>query len=404
AFPEIDEAKIGIAGISLGGIVSASAAEREPRLYKAALILSGGDLRTIIASAPETELLRRGMAQMAPDEQAALWAMIDEVDPLRLADRLRERAAAGRVLMINAAEDEVIPRECTEKLARAVGMEDRVHWLDKLGHYTTMAALPQVLEETIAFFAADLPDDVHPPEGIAAKTPAARIARLVQQVTRFFLTAPKENRCHMLQLSVEGTVEPTRPGDAAQSFRGTLTMIRGHGERFRLEGDVPELGKIGLGQSDHPWLLARNGTVFEGRETPGKSPLVYVDERLVLQAKMILGAAAGATMTPQLLNRYAEYKDGVDPRGRPVVVAQAVDNPQIVFRITFSADGSRPAEIEFHVGNVHGTITVGVFQLDAPAVDPLFQPPEGKRHPVNSDDLYRMIAAVVHFAVEQTLP
>ncbi len=45
--------------------------------------------------------------------------------------------------MLNAAEDEVIPRQCTVKLAEALGIADRVVWFDGLGHYTAMAELPR---------------------------------------------------------------------------------------------------------------------------------------------------------------------------------------------------------------------------------------------------------------------
>ena len=62
--------------------------------------------------------------------------------------------------MINAAEDEVIPRACTEKLAAAMEMGDRVVWIQGLGHYTSMAELPRVLKATAEFFAQDLPPGV----------------------------------------------------------------------------------------------------------------------------------------------------------------------------------------------------------------------------------------------------
>ena len=65
----------------------------------------------------------------------------------------------GRVLMINAGEDEVIPRACTEKLASALGIQDHVVWLDGLGHYTALAALPKALKTAVDFFAQDLPAD-----------------------------------------------------------------------------------------------------------------------------------------------------------------------------------------------------------------------------------------------------
>ncbi len=46
--PEIDPNRIGATGISLGGIVAATAAGGEPRIYRAAFVLAGGDLLQII--------------------------------------------------------------------------------------------------------------------------------------------------------------------------------------------------------------------------------------------------------------------------------------------------------------------------------------------------------------------
>ena len=52
--PEVNPKRIGIVGISLGGIIAASAAGAEPRIHRAGLILAGGDLLPIIHHARET--------------------------------------------------------------------------------------------------------------------------------------------------------------------------------------------------------------------------------------------------------------------------------------------------------------------------------------------------------------
>ena len=96
--------------------------------------------------------------KLPPPERAEVEAKIAAADPLHFAPALRDRAMQGRVLMINAGEDEVIPRECTVKLAEALGIADRVTWFDGLGHYTAMAELPRALRMTAEFFAQDLPE------------------------------------------------------------------------------------------------------------------------------------------------------------------------------------------------------------------------------------------------------
>jgi dienelactone hydrolase len=130
---EINPERIGITGISLGGITGATAAGAEPRIYRAALMLAGGDLLPIIRHAGETRKLTEMIDSLSPQDKTAVETKIGEVDPLRFAPALRDRAQAGRVMMINAGDDEVIPRQYTEKLAKAIGIEDKVVWFDGLG-------------------------------------------------------------------------------------------------------------------------------------------------------------------------------------------------------------------------------------------------------------------------------
>ena len=154
---EVNPSAVGAIGISLGAIVAATAAAQEPRIARTALILAGGDLAAIIDHARETRELSQFIRNLPARDQAEIQQALLRVDPLCSADRLRARAQQGRVLMINAADDEVIPRACTRKLAEALGMADRVRWLPGLGHYTAIAALPDVLHAAVDFFAADLP-------------------------------------------------------------------------------------------------------------------------------------------------------------------------------------------------------------------------------------------------------
>jgi predicted peptidase len=107
---EIDPERIGITGISLGGIVAASAAGNEPRIHRAALLMAGGDLMTIIHHARETAPLSKMIKAMPASDRTLLEKKISAVDPLHFASQLRERAQRGQVLMLNAGDDEVIPK------------------------------------------------------------------------------------------------------------------------------------------------------------------------------------------------------------------------------------------------------------------------------------------------------
>jgi dienelactone hydrolase len=142
---EIDPDHIGIMGVSLGGITAALAAEADPKIRNACLLLAGGDLPKIAAESKEFE--RERAAFLAAGKKAEGFEnVIAVVDPLTHASLLKDR----RVLMLNAKDDEVIPRECTERLWEAAGKPDIV-WFSG-GHYSVMRHLPSALYRVNRFF------------------------------------------------------------------------------------------------------------------------------------------------------------------------------------------------------------------------------------------------------------
>ena len=95
---------------------------RRAAALRAGLILAGGDLLTDHPPRPRNPAAERDDRTAAAGRNGPRWKQkIAAVDPLRSSPRLRDRALAGKVLMINAAEDEVIPAPCTEKLANGPG-------------------------------------------------------------------------------------------------------------------------------------------------------------------------------------------------------------------------------------------------------------------------------------------
>ena len=153
ARPDVDAARIGITGISMGGIMTALAAGVDGEFARAVPILSGGDVATIVFHANETRKLRAAMQAKGMDRNAAAEALIS-VDPLTFAVRI----GADRCLMINAANDEVIPKVTTEKLRDAAG-GPQVLWLNA-GHYTSLTFFPLMQKTVIEF----LRDGTRPPE------------------------------------------------------------------------------------------------------------------------------------------------------------------------------------------------------------------------------------------------
>ncbi len=125
--PEVDGDKLGIAGVSLGAIITHLAMGRDERLKAGVALVGGGDLKEISQLGPLAKLFLRVKGNVTPN--ALGDAELREADPLTDADKNRPR----RVLMIQAARDEIIPRRASTELWEALGRPP-IQWLD-IGHY-----------------------------------------------------------------------------------------------------------------------------------------------------------------------------------------------------------------------------------------------------------------------------
>lgn len=142
---EIDDNRLGIFGISLGGITGALAATAEPRLQNVCLLLAGGDLVTVAKESPELEKIRRKWVATGGSQDEFLDAL-KEIDPVKYGENVRGR----RILMLNATKDEVVPRACTDKLWNAFGKPELV-WYDGT-HYSVIRHLLDALNRSAVFF------------------------------------------------------------------------------------------------------------------------------------------------------------------------------------------------------------------------------------------------------------
>ena len=392
--PEIDADRIGITGISLGGIIAATAAGAEPRLHRAGLILSGGDLLTIIYHARETRPLAAMLQKLPEADRKEIEAKIAARDPLRFADGLRDTAREGRVLMLNAAEDEVIPRVCTEKLAQAIGISDRVVWFEGVGHYTAMANLPRALRMTADFFAQDLPPGAQPPAAppAAKRTPLAQFTTLLEQAMAILSTEPAEGRCHVaaLELSLAGR----------HLIEARLRFVRGPKGKFLLQGKLPEVGEVAMGQGRFPWLLAGGKTVLAGTKNPSDDhdPLRFVDPQNLTKLRVAGGLVGVVVMAPDTLRQWIAIEEdkaatgGRDSDGAAVQLPPQRMPPQQAggiritakdgkkmpgeIRLKFEDDGRTPAEAVFDIAGVRGTLRFRGWQTNGVSNDAMFEPPE----------------------------
>jgi len=145
--PEVDAEQLGVCGISLGGITASLALGAEPRLSRGCLILAGADATKIPWDHPQVVKVRdKILASGYTKEQ--LLEMVKPIDPVTHGANVRGR----KILMLNAKEDEVIPRAHTESLWEAFGKPEIV-WYPG-GHYSVAWSLPNALARTVKFFSA----------------------------------------------------------------------------------------------------------------------------------------------------------------------------------------------------------------------------------------------------------
>ncbi|MEW6745039.1 MAG: acyl-CoA thioester hydrolase/BAAT C-terminal domain-containing protein [Planctomycetota bacterium] len=127
--------RLGLFGVSRGGIVGALLAATDERIRASALALAGGDLALMLEASEETEVVRFRDAQVlryrqSHDEfRAACRELLLEVDPLTYAGRVDPAS----VLMISAMFDAVVPRSSSQALWRALGRPTLIEY--PTGHY-----------------------------------------------------------------------------------------------------------------------------------------------------------------------------------------------------------------------------------------------------------------------------
>ena len=147
--PDVAPEKIGVTGISLGGIVSALTVAVDPALQRGAFLLAGGDLARVLWQMPEGTKYRE-LWLKSGRTFADFKALTDPFDPLTYADRLKGK----RLMMIAGNVDDVIPPESATALWNAAGRPP-IHWYD-CGHYSAVGFLLPAVRETVDFFAEDL--------------------------------------------------------------------------------------------------------------------------------------------------------------------------------------------------------------------------------------------------------
>ena len=399
--PEVNPRQIGITGISLGGVVSSTAAGMDPRINRAMLILAGGDLMATIHESEETAELSRMIRQLPPEGRAQLERAIHDVDPLTHAAKLRERAKQGRVLMVNATDDKVVPGDCTRKLAEALGITDRVVWLEGLGHYTAMAALPRILTTTVDFFAQDMPPELRSKTPVeAAGTATEMILALLRRLSALFGPEPAEGRCHFVEMSISVDIKD------GETVNAQLLLARGSDHKFTIDCDLPMLGSATLGQSDYPWIKSSRDLLIKGIDdtaTGPADPLAFALPEHRVKLQVAAGAITGLTLAPDLIEQVVGVRLGPPQNGRAVLLVSPKGRSEAMMRIVLKPDGRSPESITVGFDDAVATVTFRSFELNTVAHPALFDPPPGTpAREVDRDTVYRIFSSMFNFAMELT--
>lgn len=143
----VDPSRIGLFGVSLGSIVGSLVAGVDLRFSRSVFVVGGGDLPAIVLhESRETKEMRKKLLDTGWTSEKLATALAP-IEPLGVAGRLDP----SNVLLINATEDQVVPKECTEKLCAALG-GPRIRWI-KANHYTIALSLMEILKVAVEHLA-----------------------------------------------------------------------------------------------------------------------------------------------------------------------------------------------------------------------------------------------------------
>jgi dienelactone hydrolase len=142
ARPEVDAARIGSFGVSLGAIKNVLLLAAEPRIAGGVLCLPGGDLARILALSRETLVERyfENRSEASGLDRAAIVAELREhlaIEPLAVAPAV----GAERVLLFLGSLDDKVPYATGLALYQGLGRPE-LH-VFPVGHYTGMVTAPR---------------------------------------------------------------------------------------------------------------------------------------------------------------------------------------------------------------------------------------------------------------------
>ena len=163
---DLDCSRLGIFGVSMGGIKGALLLPLEGRIKAAAIGLAGGDLPYILTHTTEPGLSKRREQEMRErnitlEESEKRLRDVLKYDPIRYASYVDPK----KVLLVLARYDDVVPIEKGLELKEKMGNPETI--MIPAGHYSAVLSIPYIKSQSFDFFEKRFAE-------VAGKTPPRR--------------------------------------------------------------------------------------------------------------------------------------------------------------------------------------------------------------------------------------
>ena len=143
ALPFVDTTAISLEGTSLGGFVVATVAGLDSGYQKSFVLLAGGQLSDVLLNGKRDAATMRKQLEGVGVTADQIKTLCARIEPMRLAHRIDK----NRLWLFSANEDEVVPPNCTEAFAQAIGLDADHHKRLPAGHYTAAFHVPVVIQQ-----------------------------------------------------------------------------------------------------------------------------------------------------------------------------------------------------------------------------------------------------------------
>ena len=401
--PEINPRKVNILGTSMGGLIAATAAGSDARIHKAAILLAGGDLHTIIRNGSrETQNICEAIDKASPEDRKFFEAVLKKIEPLNNTRELQRLARHNSLMIFSAEKDRVIPSICTEKLVKACGLTGKHIVFPGLGHYTAIAALPKILDSLTSFFTDS---SIPPRQSMKLSGDKIIIRNVFNQFHKLLEFKPPHGKCIYICAVIN-----VKDKNNKILFNGSMNIFRGAEKQFKLLFELKQspLGKnfrhLALGYDSSPWFISAKDTLYSGRLEPlkGSFPAKYLVPQVAQFQQFLTGIfamAAGGMFTP--LDKWVRIEVKRDPEGRRYV---NIEEKKTRTEIYPDSSSQVPQKVLINAKRFTAEIIFNQWNLAAPASPGIFSPEDKKDRKivkVKQYNLDRMFAALVNFAVSK---